>query len=49
MLTVQESPAKAVVNEGALHLADGDLDGAERLFREAVELDPANPVTHSNG
>jgi tetratricopeptide (TPR) repeat protein len=48
MFGVLESPAKPLVNRGALRLAQGDLDGAEALFREAIALDPASATAHAN-
>jgi Flp pilus assembly protein TadD len=43
-----ESPAKAIVNRGALRLARGDVNGAEALYREAISVDPENPTAHAN-
>ena len=43
-----ESPAKVIVNRGALRLARGDVDGAEALYREAISVDPGNPTAHAN-
>jgi Flp pilus assembly protein TadD len=48
MTVLGESPAKGTVNRGALRLAEGDVDGAETMFREAIDLDPANPTAHAN-
>ena len=48
MLNLAESPAKATVNQGGLRLAQGDLDGAEKLYREAILIDPGNATAHAN-
>ncbi len=48
MPTYVESPARALVNRGALRLAGGALDDAEALFREAVSVDPDNATAHNN-
>ena len=48
MLNITESPAKATVNQGGLRLARGDLDGAESLYRDAIEIDPGNATAHAN-
>ena len=47
-MNATESPARALVNRGALRLAEGDLDEAETLLREAVSVDPANATAHVN-
>jgi Flp pilus assembly protein TadD len=48
MFLVEGSPARTLVNRGALALGRGDVTEAERLFREAVEADPANSTAHAN-
>jgi Flp pilus assembly protein TadD len=48
MFSSLESPAKPLVNRGGLRLAQGDVDGAEALYREAIALDPANATAHAN-
>jgi tetratricopeptide (TPR) repeat protein len=48
MFTVPESPARSLVNKGALRLAAGDLDAAEVLLREALDVDVANAAAHVN-
>ena len=48
MFLSTESPARALVNQGALALGRGDTDTAERLWREALEIDPANATAHAN-
>jgi len=45
---LDESPARALVNRGALALARGEVTEAERLFREAVATDPANATAHAD-
>ena len=37
-----------MVNRAALRLANGDLEGAESLYREAIDLDPGNATAHAN-
>ena len=48
MTALGSSPAKPIVNLGAMRLADGDIDGAEVAFREAIEVDPENATAHGN-
>ena len=48
MFLIDESPARVLVNSGALALGRGEVLEAERLFREAVAADPANPTAHAN-
>ncbi len=48
MLNIAESPAKTTVNQGGLRLARGDLDGAEKLYRDAIVIDPGNATAHAN-
>ncbi|KRB43019.1 hypothetical protein ASD90_21770 [Terrabacter sp. Root181] len=31
-----------------MRLAEGDVEGAESLFREAIAVDPRNPIAHAN-
>lgn len=48
MFTASESPARALVNQGALRIAAGDLNAAEALLRQAIGLDAANATAHAN-
>ena len=48
MLNLTESPARATVNQGGLRLAQGDLDGAEKLYRDGIVIDPGNATAHAN-
>lgn len=48
MFLIDGSPARVLVNGGALALGRGEVVEAERLFREAVAADPANPTAHAN-
>ena len=48
MFTASESPAKTLVNQGALRIAAGDLDAAEALLRQAIDVDAANATAHAN-
>src|SRR4051794_33021494 len=48
MVAIGDSAARVLVNRGAVRLSEGDIKGAEALYREAIEVDDSNPTAHAN-